>query len=209
LGGRWTEDEKLSRQSANIQGLGTAKWEEFTPRVGVRYQMTDDAMFYATYSKGYRSGGFNGRVDSVETAEIPYNPEFVDNYELGFKTEWPDKGLRLNGAIFTMDYKDKQEELGLPSSGATGQRITVFNAATATMKGVELELQARPTDGLTMRANIGYLDTGYDEFSFVGPGGGIVIISVVTLSSSLTDRSWKMMARIYLTCQQITEWTTE
>ena len=171
LGGRWTEDEKLSRQSANIVGLGTAKWDEFTPRVGVRYRMNDDAMLFATYSGGYRSGGFNGRVDTVETAEIPYDPETVDNYELGFKSEWPDKGLRLNGTVFYMDYQDKQEEIGLPSEGATGQRITVFNAASATMKGVELELQAALSEGLSLRANIGYLDSKYDEFTFEGPNG--------------------------------------
>ncbi len=171
LGGRWTEDEKISDQSGNIIGLGSAKWDEFTPKAGVRYKMTDDAMLYALYSKGYRSGGFNGRVDTVETAEIPYDPEFVDNYELGFKSEWPDKALRLNGAIFYMEYTDKQEELGLPSEGATGQRITVFNAASATMQGVELELQWLLSEGLSVRANIGYLDTKYDEFTFTGPDG--------------------------------------
>ncbi len=171
LGGRWTEDKKLSRQTGNTLGLGEAKWDEFTPRVGLRYAMSDDAMLYATYSKGYRSGGFNGRVDSVETAEIPYDPEFVENYEVGFKSEWPEHGLRLNGAVFYMDYQNKQEEIGLPSSGATGQRITVFNAASATMKGAELELQARLSQNLVMRANIGYLDTGYDEFTFTGPSG--------------------------------------
>ncbi|MCZ6832026.1 MAG: TonB-dependent receptor, partial [Gammaproteobacteria bacterium] len=87
--------------------------------------------------------------------------------------EWPDKGLRLNGAIFYMDYKDKQEELGLPSDGPTGQRISVFNAADATMQGVELELQAIVTEGLHVRANVGYLDSEYDEFSFIGPNGPV------------------------------------
>lgn len=173
LGGRWTEDKKISQQSGDINGTGSAKWDEFTPKVGVRYKMTDDAMFFALYSKGYRSGGFNGRVDSIETAVIPYDPEFLDNYELGFKSEWPDKRLRLNGTIFYMDYQDKQEELGLPSDGPTGQRITVFNAASATMKGVELELQALLSDRLTMSANIGYLDAKYDEFSFLGPSGPV------------------------------------
>ncbi len=171
LGGRWTKDKKKSVQSGSINGTGSEDWNEFTPKVGVRYKLTDDAMLYALYSKGYRSGGFNGRVDSYETAVTPYDPEFLNNYEVGFKSEWPDQRLRLNGAIFYMDYKDKQEEIGLPSDGPTGQRITVFNAASATMKGVELELQALPTDGLTMRANLGYLDAKYDEFTFLGPNG--------------------------------------
>jgi iron complex outermembrane receptor protein len=169
LGARYTKDEKLSEQRGNLSTAPDdpeAEWDEVTPKVGVRYRFNDDAMVFGTYSKGYRSGGFNGRVDSQDSARIPYDPEFVDNYEIGFKTEWLDRTLRLNGAIFYMDYKDKQEEIGLRSDGATGQRISVFNAASATMKGVELELQAVPTDNLSLRANIGYLDSEYDEFTF-------------------------------------------
>jgi iron complex outermembrane receptor protein len=77
-----------------------------------------------------------------------------------------DQRIRLNGAIFYMDYQDKQEEIGLPSDGATGQRISVFNAADATMQGLELELQAIVTENLSLRANMGYLDSEYDEFTF-------------------------------------------
>ena len=169
LGARYTKDEKLSEQRGNLSTAPDdpeAEWDEITPKVGVRYRFNDDAMVFGTYSKGYRSGGFNGRVDSQDSARIPYDPEFVDNYELGFKTEWLNRTLRLNGAIFYMDYKDKQEEIGLRSDGATGQRISVFNAASATMQGIELELQAVPTDNLSLRANIGYLDSEYDEFTF-------------------------------------------
>ena len=166
LGGRYTKDEKLTEQRGNLVADAEADWNEFTPKVSVRYQASDDAMVYATFAKGYRSGGFNGRVDSVDSATIPYNPEFVDNYELGFKSEWMNRRLRFNGAVFFMDYKDKQEEIGLRSSGATGQRISVFNAATATMKGIELELQAQATEHLSLRANLGYLDSSYDEFTF-------------------------------------------
>ena len=174
LGARYTEDEKVSQQTGNLSTAPnhpSAEWDEVTSKIGVRYQATDDAMIYATWSKGYRGGGFNGRVDEQDSARIPYNPETVDNYELGFKTEWRDNALRLNGAVFYMDYQDKQEELGLPSDGATGQRITVFNAASATMQGIELELQAILTENLSVRANLGYLDSQYDEFSFVGPNG--------------------------------------
>ncbi|MEP1472580.1 MAG: TonB-dependent receptor [Halieaceae bacterium] len=166
LGGRYTEDEKLSEQRANLVSDADEEWDEFTPKVGVRYRIDDDAMVYATYAKGYRSGGFNGRVDSVPSATIPYDPETVDNYELGFKTEWMEQRLRFNGAIFYMDYQDKQEEIGLPSDGDTGQRISVFNAADATMQGIELELQAIVTENLSLRANLGYLDSEYDEFTF-------------------------------------------
>lgn len=176
VGGRYTEDEKNSQQRGNLTTAPndpSAKWDEFTPKLGVRYRLDDDAMVYATYSKGYRSGGFNGRVDELASATVPYNPETVDNYELGFKSEWANGRMRLNGALFYMDYKDKQEEIGLPSEGATGQRISVFNAANATMQGLELELQAAVTEGLTISSNLGYLDSEYDDFSF-NDGFGIV-----------------------------------
>ena len=176
LGGRYTEDEKESQQTGNLSTAPnhpSEEWDEFTPKVGVRYRASNDAMLYATYSKGYRSGGFNGRVDSQKFAREPYDPETVDNYELGFKTEWMDQRVRFNGAIFYMDYQDKQEEIGLTSDGPTGQSITVFNAANATMQGIELEVQAIVTEGLTMRGNIGYLDSKYDDFSYIGPDGPV------------------------------------
>ena len=71
LGGRYTEDEKLSEQRGNLSTEGddpSEEWEEFTPKVGLRYRINDDAMLYATYAKGYRSGGFNGRVDELLSA---------------------------------------------------------------------------------------------------------------------------------------------
>lgn len=176
LGGRYTKDDKESRQYDNLNTAPNhpnEDWSEFTPKVGVRYQVTDDAMLYATFSQGYRSGGFNGRVDSDDAARQPYDPETIDNFELGFKSEWMDRRVRFNGAIFYMDYKDKQEELQLPSEGATGQKTVVVNAADATMQGIELEVKAYLSEGLIVRANLGYFDSEYDKFSFVGLAGPV------------------------------------
>ena len=92
-------------------------------------------------------------------------------------SEWMDRRLRFNGAIFQMDYEDKQEELQLPSEGPTGQKTVVVNAADATIQGIELELQAFITESLSIRANIGYLDTEYDDFSFIGAGGELTDLS--------------------------------
>ncbi|MGI9328905.1 MAG: TonB-dependent receptor [Pseudomonadales bacterium] len=172
LGGRYTKDEKDTDQSGIVTAAADDDWTEFTPKVGIRYAINDDAMIYGTYSVGYRSGGFNGRVDSVETATTPYDQETVDNYEFGFKTEWLDNTLRVNGAIFYMDYDDKQEELQLPSStSGTGQVTLVTNASTAQMQGIELDVTYYPTEALSLRGNIGYLDAEYDEFQFVAPSG--------------------------------------
>jgi iron complex outermembrane receptor protein len=172
LGGRWTEDEKDTDQAGVVTASASDEWSEFTPKVAVRYEISDAAMAYASYSEGYRSGGFNGRVDSVETATTPYDQETVTNYEIGFKSELLDRSLRLNAAIFYMDYDDKQEELQLPATtSGTGQVTLVTNASTAEVKGIELDLMWLPTDNLSLRANLGLLDAEYDEFEFVSPSG--------------------------------------
>ncbi len=185
LGGRYTEDEKTSEQYGEVFTVADGrtshpeeKWDEFTPKVGLRYAVDDNIMLYATYSRGYRAGGFNGRVASVEEAFQPYDPETIDNYEIGIKSELLDNRLRLNAAVFNMDYKDKQEELQLPSNETdTGQKTVVANPSTATMRGIELEAMAYLNENFSVRANLGYLDSEYDDFVFLDPEGSIVDFS--------------------------------
>jgi iron complex outermembrane receptor protein len=165
LGGRYTEDEKTSSQTGVVTATAEADWDEFTPKVALRWTLNDTSMVYGLYSRGYRAGGFNGRVDSPETATTPYDPETVDNYELGYRSEWADRTLIFNATAFYMDYKDKQEEIQQPSAtSGTGQVTRVVNAATATIKGAEFELMWLATEGLTVRANLGLLDASYDNF---------------------------------------------
>ena len=172
IGGRYTRDEKDSAQIGVVTATADDSWNEFTPKAGLRYRINNDVMVYGTYSVGYRSGGFNGRVDSVETATTPYDQETVDNYEVGIKTEWLDNTLRINAAYFFMDYEDKQEELQLPSAtSGTGQVTLVTNASTAEVSGLEIDVLYNPTANLSFRGNVGLLDAEYDEFQFVGATG--------------------------------------
>ncbi len=174
VGGRYTEDEKDTDQTGNVVAQADEDWDEFTPRVGLRFQLNDDVMLYATYSAGYRAGGFNGRVESVENATTPYDHETVDNYELGWKSEWFDRRLQLNGAVFYMDYENKQEELQLPSdTSGTGQVTLVINASTADITGLELEAIGNLSERFSMRANLGLLDAEYDDFLFQSPTGPV------------------------------------
>ncbi len=165
LGGRYTEDEKTTDQSGVVVGNAEEDWDKFTPKVALRYTIDDTSMIYGLYNVGYRAGGFNGRVDSIETAEVPYDPETVDNFELGYRSEFMDRRMIFNATVFYMDYQDKQEEIQQPSAtSGTGQVTRVVNAATATVKGAEFELMYLAGNGLTLRANLGYLDAGYDSF---------------------------------------------
>ncbi len=181
LGGRWTEDDKSTSQTGIVNATAKANWSEFTPKVALRFQVNDASMIYGLYSAGYRAGGFNGRVDSVETATVPYDPETVDNYEIGYRSEWMDRRVIFNATLFYMDYEDKQEEIQQASAtSGTGQVTRVVNAATASIQGAELEFTWLASEGLTVRANLGLLDAEYDEF---------VVNTGTTASPVLTDFS--------------------
>ena len=77
FGGRYTKDDKETAQTGMVNASNDESWSEFTPRVGLRYEFSDNIMAYATYSTGYRSGGFNGRVNSVEEATQPIPGETI------------------------------------------------------------------------------------------------------------------------------------
>jgi iron complex outermembrane receptor protein len=173
-GGRYTKDKKTNAYDdpimPELEELGgpdnpfKESWDEFTPKLGVRYQMNDDLMFYGLYSKGFRAGGFSGRAGTYEAASIPYDPETVDNYELGMKSEWLNGRLRFNASIFTMDYKDKQEEGSVPTSQGTGQQTVVLNAAQATIRGLEVDFAWLLSDVFRLEGNLGLLDASFDEW---------------------------------------------
>ena len=137
-------------------------WDKFSPRIGAQYDFTDDIMVYASYSEGFKSGGFFGRITSADNVR-GFDPEKVETYELGIKSEWWNQRLRLNAAVFSSDYSDKQEEIIVADAGGNVDTI-VLNAADASMDGAELELTALLYEGLTFFAQGGYLDASYDEF---------------------------------------------
>jgi iron complex outermembrane recepter protein len=142
-----------------------ASWSKFTPRVSLRYAFTDDMMVYGLWSRGYRGGGFNGRPSTIGAATIPYDPETLDNYEIGFKTEFANGRVRFNGAAFLMKYKDMQQDLDVPAPGtSTGRENRTINASSADFKGVEFDLTAQVTPELRVNGNLGYLDAQYKDF---------------------------------------------
>ncbi len=134
------------------------KWTAWTPKFGIDWRPSDDQLYYASYSKGFKSGGFN----DLSVINPPFDPEYVKSYEIGAKTEWLDNTLRLNASAFYYDYSDLQVSV----FASLGNITTTFttNAAEATVQGVELELQARPVANLDLAASISYLDATYDEF---------------------------------------------
>ncbi|HWA63313.1 MAG TPA: TonB-dependent receptor [Caulobacteraceae bacterium] len=168
VGGRYTRDEKhLDNSYPGVFATSAgASWGQFTPRASIDWRPTSDVMLYASYSRGFRSGGFNGRSATPISSTTPYNPEKVDAYEAGAKTSWLDHRLVLNASVFDTEYKDKQEEVVVPvtSGGANAQETLVANAAQARIYGAEFELQAQPTRELSLRASLGLLHAQYGRF---------------------------------------------
>lgn len=161
---------------------GSAKFGKFTWRANANYKLDEHKLLYISYSKGFRSGGFNGRAASP-TSLGPYQPETVDAYEAGLKADWLDRRLRTNFAIYQTKYNNKQEEIVQPSPpGASNPQETVVkNASKAKISGFEAEITAQPVNNLTLRGSFSYTHAKYDSF-FNDVNGDLVPDDVSTLT---------------------------
>jgi iron complex outermembrane receptor protein len=139
----------------------SARFTDFSPMANLSYQATDDMFFYATYSKAFKSGGFNGRANvAALTNEI--DDEELTAYEVGFKTKWLDNRLVINGAAYLNRYKSIQ--LTIPAGGANQAVIQILNVGKNDIKGSELEIVAIPLAGLQLTASGGIIAARYTEF---------------------------------------------
>ena len=197
-GFRWTEEEKDFVGGASAPGYyplrgepwpgifnpyeAKAKWTETTPKLGLRYQPSDDAMFYASYSEGFKSGGFFARQANY-LIDPSYEPEYVKNYEFGWKTTLQDGRMIFNGAIFRSDYDDKQESILIPVD-LSNVATVVRNASSLEMTGLELEVMYQVTQAWNVMATYGYLDSEYADYLADLTGDNIV-----TDNSALVPRN--------------------
>ena len=139
-------------------------WDDVSPRFVASYEFTDDIMAFASYSKGYRAGNFNARAPTARGAVTPADPETVSSYEVGIKSDLLDNRLRFNLGYFYQKYDDIQRlvQFAVPGESPTQQ---LFNAAAATIQGVELEVAAVPIKGLRIDGTVGYTNAKYDSFN--------------------------------------------
>ena len=192
LGGRYTKERKdISRflqvlRDPNIPGaalpltvadvqfgdLPDAKFSNFSPAATLAFQVNRDVNVYARFARGFKSGGFNGETNvfvaptpdcPTGTPELcdPYRPEKVDSYEVGVKTVLADGAMTLNVAGFYDTHKDIQLSVFTAQGAASS---SVFNAAAATIKGLEIETIIRPAAWLTFNGSFAWLDAEYDSF---------------------------------------------
>jgi iron complex outermembrane recepter protein len=158
--------------------LGTESWNNVGWKLGLDYKATDDVLLYGYYARGFKSGGFTGRIGIPEDIG-PYDPEKVDTFEVGMKADWLDNRLRTNLSAFYTIYRDMQlAQIYFLGSGASlRQGNTIVNAASSHIKGFEAEFVAAPVTGLTINASIAYLSAKYEDFDFVLPTGGTLDLS--------------------------------
>jgi len=209
VGGRYTWDERtasilrqnfLGGGSPTFGGAGipfggpstdfegSANFKKFTPRASISYKPTPDHNIYASFSQGFKGGGFDPRGVGVNAptsntsgdpsdAEIAdflsFEPESVDSYEVGYKGSLLDGALNVALAGFYSDYKDVQipGSVACLDSGLPSFCGVISNAGKVTMKGIELEATARlgeslatSGDRLTLSGSLGYIDAEYDEY---------------------------------------------
>ncbi len=139
-------------------------WTDLSPRIVANYKLAPDVMVYASYSKGYRAGNFNARAPSAGGAVTPANPESVKSWEAGIKSELLDRHLRINLGYFYQKYDNIQRlvQTSLPGESPLQQ---LFNAAQATIQGVEFETSIVPFHGMRIDGAVGYTHAKYNSFN--------------------------------------------
>lgn len=143
--------------------------DKFDYRANVTYQWTDDLMTYVQYATGFKGGGVSPRPFNAAQA-VPFNPEELESYEFGVKSDLFDRTLRLNASVFFSDYTDLQLTLSsCPQFGVGLPCAVVANAGDAEIKGAELEVLVRPIDKLSIDASYSYLDFKY---TYINPNAG-------------------------------------
>ena len=191
FGGRWSHDEKIldngyaCTQTVNKVtsdtgadcpvGNGDANFSKFTPKVGLDYRPDDNTLLYASWSRGYRSGGFSPRAATAQYAGTPFQPETVDAYEIGAKISTHDHKAQLNVAGFYSDYKNMQQNLTVPGGPTGNQTITSNVAGGASIKGIEADATLRPFAGFKLTATAAYMTSHFRNYVVgcaVGAGVG-------------------------------------
>lgn len=172
IGGlRFTDNEKTSNQTiASFPVIDNASRtdSEWTYKASVRFAATDDIMAYASYDRGFKSGGFNrqetlcfivGAPFCLPDDRLSYEPETTDSIEAGIKADLAGGIARVNAAVFYQTYDDYQVTSKFPPSSTIVQ-----NAADVESYGLEVDLTAAPTEQLTINGSYSYIDASYGTF---------------------------------------------
>jgi iron complex outermembrane receptor protein len=151
------------RVVASFQYRDTTSAAAWTPKFGLDYQIDERTLAYASATRGYKSGGFNL---TARDARGGFAPEWAWTYEAGIKSSPLNQRARLNGAVYFTDYTNLQVQTPI-SPGV----VDIRNAATATIRGVELEAQVQPALRWRLGGYVTWIDARYDRYVAAGPDG--------------------------------------
>jgi iron complex outermembrane receptor protein len=159
---------------------GSYAGDSFDYRLGVDYRFSDALMAYAQFSTGYKGGGIAPRP-FIPAQVVPFDPERVNAFEVGFKSDFADNRVRLNMAAFLNKYRGiiLIDANGFPGSPGDPDWFPLsavpFNAGKADIKGVELETTIEPVDGLTLQGSVSWLDFEYKSLDPNATASGITL----------------------------------
>lgn len=177
---------------------GTFKGSNVDYRAAIQYQWTPTLMTYASVATGFKGGGVNPRPYNLYQV-IPFAPERLTSYEIGFKSDLFDRRLRINADLFYGNYTNLQLPVSSCPANPAYPNVPVatyaqpcsalLNVGRARTQGGELEITARPTDKLTLSGTLGYLDLAFKSLQAAAISAGTTLDSQFPLASK-----WKMSA---------------
>lgn len=187
IGLRYSIDHRAFDQTSGVPTprTGTHSFYNISYNGSLNYQWTPEIMTYGRVSTGYRAGGFNVRDTSGAPGAFLFRPEKAHSYEIGAKSEWFDRRLRANASLFYTDYDDLQVPLFNGGNGSTQN-------AGANYKGLELEVQAIPVEGLTIDSSVGYVDPEYTKFLFPSPSNSKVLLEYSSIAKFPYVPDWTL-----------------
>ena len=150
-------------------GQQSQSYNIFTPTAGIQFHLNDDVMFYTSYSKGFKAGGWTTRLSNPlpDIADAAFGPEHDTTYELGVKSQFFERHLQVNAAVFDSKYTGIQLNIQEQASPV------VHNAGDARLKGAELELQAVVAGGFSFVGAASYIDAKYTTVDAAAAAQGI------------------------------------
>jgi iron complex outermembrane receptor protein len=148
-------------------------WSRFTPKVSIEYQANKDLMWFASYSQGFKSGTFNPRATINEPA---VDPEVVDSYEIGVKSEFYDS-VRANITLFKLEHKDRQYISVLPGESATDLQQILGNVGQSSANGLEAEITYQASDVMSIDLALGLINSDFDRVIETAPDNTVIDIS--------------------------------
>jgi outer membrane receptor protein involved in Fe transport len=166
--------------------VSNSKTSDWVFKLSTQYQISDDKMVYALFSQGFRAGGLNNQR-AASTGQVPYQyfPDYLDNFEMGIKSDWFDGQLRVNATAFWMQWSDYQQtEFGL---GDTWWIYGNVNGSDVEQKGLELDATWVATDNMVIRGTMFFGDSGAtSDYTF---NSGLVFKKGDELSNSPRRRA--------------------